>query len=191
MILAQSQGNKRFCAISYKSPTFDDLVFYLEKYNKGFVLQRVEPEQFTAMPDREDYDFINLATKIETRKNITQLMDDANVTRFSFIADVRDISETANVGLGTFIYPQVITYPGSVIGKDVIVHGKCLIAHRVNIQQGTFISGGVTVCGSCNIGRFSWIGAGVTIVDRISIPDYQWVGAGRTIISNKEFATTT
>lgn len=187
MILAESHNNKQLCAISYKSPTFDDLVFYLNKHREDISLQRIEPEQFIKMSHYGDYDFINLVTKMEARERVTQQMDDAKVTRFSFITDPKNIADTDNIGPGSFIYPQVVVYPSAVIDKDVMVHGQGLIAHKANIQQGVFISGGVTLCGSCDIGRFAWIGAGVTILDRISVPDYQWVMADRTIVSNKEF----
>lgn len=187
MVLTQSHDNKKLCAISYKSPTFNDLVFYLNKHSEAITLQRIEPDQFMNMSCYGDYNFINLVTKMEARQHVTQQMDDANVTRFSFITDPKNIADTGNIGLGSFIYPQVVMYPSAVVDKDIIVHGQGLIAHKATIQQGAFISGGVTLCGSCNIGRFAWIGAGVTVGDRISVPDYQWIMIGRSIVSNKEF----
>lgn len=179
-------SNKKFCAIAHNGLTFNDLEFYFKQRHQ-IILDRISPEDFDSMPNKDSYDFINLCTRSTARKNIVEQMTNHKVSKFSYIADPNTVANMDNIGLGVFLHLSVVTYASTVICDDVMVHGQGLVGHGGTIGQGTFIAGGVTIGGSSNIGRFCWIGIGTTIGDKVVVPDETWIAAGRVITSSKEF----
>ena len=67
MIISESHHQKKLCAISYETATFFDLKFYLQRLHER-ELHRIDPDQFSASTDKDQYDFINLGTKQNLRK---------------------------------------------------------------------------------------------------------------------------
>lgn len=179
MILKQNNCDV-FCAVSYESNTFCDLQFFLDE--SKVCLQRIDPESFVAGQRMIGAcNYINLLTKgMDHRQRICELFDTDNLDRFSFVHDTSTISG-ARIALGSFVYPLVAIYPNATIGPDVIVHSQSALAHAVEVGQGSFLSGAVTVGGSTKIGDYCVFGLAATVYDRIHITSHCHFGA-RTII---------
>ena len=164
--------SKIHTAVSYESPTFADLKYYLWQEH-AIELKRIEPEQLSVDHRRQ---YINLVVDTPKRKSVSAFLDDNCLDRFSYVHSTCIINDPVIHG-GVFIYPLVIIYSGTTIGKDVLIHGHSGIAHNVTIDQGTFLSGKVTIGGSAFVGKFCWMGMHAIISDKISIGDDVKIGA--------------
>lgn len=169
-----------FCAVSYESNTFRDLQFFLAE--SKVCLQRIDPESFLSGQRMIGAcNYINLLTKdMDGRQQICEIFDTDNLDRFSFVHDTSTISG-ARIGLGSFVYPLVSIYPNARTGPDVVIHSQSLLAHAVEVGQGSIFSGAVTVGGSTKIGDYCVFGLAATVYDRIHITSHCHFGA-RTVI---------
>ena len=168
-------------AISYQSPTFDDLECFISQHGK--TVTRVDPDEFLTHQSGAQGSYINLTTKFPLRQKVSQHLDLLQALRFSvfvscFVPDL-DVIEP-----GCFFYPFVWIYPLTRIGRDVILHSGTGIAHRTVIGQGCFISGQVGIAGSVNIGEYCSLGFRSTISDNIMIANNTYITIGATVISD-------
>lgn len=154
-----------YCAISYDSPTFHDLSFYMNLIDKK--IDRIDPDTFLKIDHKQSIRFINLVTRFPLRQKISQHINDLKADRFSFFGCT--ITNASNIQSGCFFYPDVTIYPSARIGHDVIIHSQSSICHNTNISQGSYLSPNVILCGSVNLGENCWMGAGSLVVDKISI----------------------
>jgi len=170
-----------YLAISYQSPTFNDLEFFMKHHGK--TVARVDPDEFLTCHEIVDSSYINLVTKFPLRQKVSEHLDILQAKRFSvfvscFVPVLDDIAD------GCFFYPFVWIYPLTRIGRDVILHSGTGIAHRTVIGQGCFISGQVGIAGSVNIGEYCSLGFRSTISDNIMIANNTYITIGATVISD-------
>lgn len=76
------------------------------------------------------------------------------------------------------------TIDDTIIGDDVKIDSLVVIAHNVEIGEGTMVVGGVAIGGSCKIGRKSYIAPQAIIKNQISIGDNSFVGMGECLASH-------
>ena len=173
-------GNGPYCAVSYDSPTFNDLHFYMGQL--GHELLRQDPQEFLLGDIDHNSQYINLVTKFPLRQEISQFLDKNLLSRFSFFASY--IPQLKNISSGVFVYTGVNIYPSAKIDSDVIIHSGCWIAHECNIQQGNFISGHVLVAGNSTLGKFCWVGADTLVIDKIYIANYTTINCRSLVIND-------
>lgn len=180
MIISNSE--KPYAAISYDTATFKDLRYWLHTFH-GIELNRFEPnEHVTDLPGC--YQYINLITKdFGLRQKITAMLDSQDQDRFNFVHPSASVDMELD-SAGIVIYPGTIIYPNAHIHRDVIIHGRSLVAHFCEIGTGTYLSGGVMIGGSTKIGSFCSIGLSATIYDGLSIASNVVVGPGTIIKKN-------
>lgn len=169
-------NDKPLCAISYDTKTFIILNNFI-KEETGVELHRIDPKEFIAAPTN-DYQYINLVIKdFEERKQVSNILDTLNLDRFTYIntdfarhTKLNVALNSISIGLGCMLYPGVWLYSGK-IGQDVIMHSWTKLAENVEIGDGCFLSGDVTIAGDCKIGNFCYIGTDVLFFDHVNIPD--------------------
>lgn len=167
-------------AISYNTATFADLKQFM--LGNDIELSRIEPAEFDQHADAT-HSYINLiVTDFGERKQVSNLLDQRELTRFSYIHPSSVIS--GSVASGCFIYPGVVVYTGTSLGQDVIMHASCAIGHRCVIGNGSFFSGGVVVGGSSTIGKFNKFMIGAIVHDKINICDDVTIGADSVVRKN-------
>jgi sugar O-acyltransferase (sialic acid O-acetyltransferase NeuD family) len=106
---------------------------------------------------------------------------------FPVIADPSAIiSESAEIGEGTFVGKGAIINADAKIGKMCIVNTRALIEHECEIGDFSHISVGSVLCGEVKVGRSVFVGANATVIQCRSIADNCMVGAGMTIRKNVE-----
>jgi UDP-3-O-[3-hydroxymyristoyl] glucosamine N-acyltransferase len=173
-----------YVAISYDTATYNDLRYFLEQ--DGIHLLRQDPDEFTSYYN-PDANYINLVTMVvEQRKTISRLLDERNLTRFSYIH--KTTTNSGQVESGCFVYPSSVIYAGAVINKDTIIHSMSAVGHNVTLGIGTYISGGVLIGGSARLGEFNQCMLGVIIHDKITICDHVMIGANTVI--RKDISTS-
>jgi UDP-3-O-[3-hydroxymyristoyl] glucosamine N-acyltransferase len=166
-----------YIAISYPTVTFEDLRYFLEQ--DGVQLLRQDPEEFTSHCD-PDANYINLViNQVEQRKTVSRLLDERNLTRFSYIH--KTSTNSGQIESGCLVYPGSVIYRGAVVKKDTIIHSISLIGHNVTVGMGSYISGGTLIGGSSTLGEFNRCMLGAIIHDKITICDNVLIGANTVI----------
>lgn len=173
-------GKGPYCAISYDSPTFNDLHFYMEQL--GCKLLRQDPQEFLSGDINHDIQYINLVSKFPQRQEISEFLDKNSLCRFSFFGCY--IPQLKNISDGVFVYPGVDIYPSAKIQSDVVIHSGCLLAHGSIISQGSFLSGHIAIAGGTTIGKYCWIGLNAMCIDNISIANHTTINSRSLVIKS-------
>ena len=74
-------GNGPYCAISYDSPTFFDLHFYMKQLGQD--LHRHDPLEFLKTEPNQNIQYINLITKFPLREEISEFLNKNSLDRFN------------------------------------------------------------------------------------------------------------
>jgi carbonic anhydrase/acetyltransferase-like protein (isoleucine patch superfamily) len=179
MILHNS--NKQYYAISYDTQTFNSIQSFMSKEN--IELFRISPEDFIQLRS-SDNQYLNLVIlDLNLRKQITELLDNANLDRFSYIHPSIDITNVS-IDAGVVAFPNSTFYQNLRICKDVLVHSHSLISYNTEIGKGTVISPSVSIAGSVTVGNFCFLGISSTIIDHITIQNNIFISAGAVVTTN-------
>ena len=170
-----------YYAISYQSPTFEDLNFFMNQAGKSVI--RIDPDKFLGLEHCNNGQYINLITRFPLRQKISEKMDSIHADRFSVFANCF-VPSSERVGKGCFLYPGVSIYPSTEIDQDVIIHANTLIAHGTQIGRGCFISGLVCIAGSVHIGEYCWLGVRTTVSDNVSLAKNTHTVIASTVVDN-------
>ena len=172
-----SNTTKPFAAISYDTLIFQDLLIFMQQENIKLI--RIDPTEFL-FNSSNDYQYINLVVRdTKERQQIVNHLDTNKLSRFTYIHP--NVINDGTVNPGCMIYPGTIIYRNALINKDVIIHSHCEAAHNVIINQGSYLSGRVTIGGSSVIGKFTNLMIGVIIYDKITVCDNVTIGAGTIV----------
>ncbi|KXY71825.1 MULTISPECIES: acetyltransferase [Bacillus] len=94
------------------------------------------------------------------------------------------ISESATIGRGTVIMPNVTINADTTIGSHVIVNTASVVEHDNCIGDFVHIGPNATLTGTVTIDDGTQIGAGATIIPNLIIGNWSMIGAGATVIHN-------
>jgi len=90
------------------------------------------------------------------------------------------VSETVQLGEGTFIGKGAIINTEAKIGKCCIINTKALVEHECCVADFSHIAVGAVLCGQVIVGKNAFIGANSTVIQNRNINDYEIVPAGYT-----------
>lgn len=111
---------------------------------------------------------------------------------FSSYIDCRAlVSPSAQIGLGSVIFPNVVLSCQTTIGELVFINCGSQIGHDAEVGDYTSIMANVDIGGGAKIGKNVLIGSGVTILPGVEIPDNVVIGAGSVVIRSIKFAEGT
>lgn len=91
------------------------------------------------------------------------------------------ISDTAQLGEGTFVGKGAIINADAKIGKMCIINTKALIEHECQIEDFSHIAVGAVLCGQVKVGKAAFIGANATVIQQIAVKPKEIVPAGVTV----------
>ncbi len=94
------------------------------------------------------------------------------------------ISETATLGYGNIIMPNVVINANANVDNFCIINTSSIIEHDTNINSYSSISPNAVVCGNCNIGEGVFIGANATLIHNINVKNWSVIAAGSVITKN-------
>jgi sugar O-acyltransferase (sialic acid O-acetyltransferase NeuD family) len=101
------------------------------------------------------------------------------------------VSESAQIGNGTYIQPHAIIWSLVQIGESVIISPSTMISHHTVVGRGCMISTLTSVGSDIQIGEGVSIGMGSTIMTGIrSIGSNAIIGAGSVVIIDVEADAT-
>ena len=91
------------------------------------------------------------------------------------------ISETAQIGEGTFIGKGAVLNADAKVGKMAIINTKALIEHESIVGDYVHIAVGAVLCGQVEIGNSAFIGANATVIQGMRVPPWGFVPAGDVV----------
>ena len=93
------------------------------------------------------------------------------------------VSPSANLGLGTFIGPNVVINAKADIGEGVIINTSAVIEHECVIGSFTHVAPRVVMGGACRIDSACLLGIGAVIRPQTTIGARTTVGAGSVVVA--------
>lgn len=99
----------------------------------------------------------------------------------SLVSLYANIGIDAQIGIGTFVAPNVYVGPQAAVGDNTILNTGSIVEHEAIIGNHTHIAPGSIICGRAKIGSNVFCGAGSTIIDKITICDNVTIGAGAVV----------
>ncbi len=91
------------------------------------------------------------------------------------------ISESAQIGEGTFVGKRAVINANALIGKMCIINTAAIIEHESVVGDFTHIAVGAVLCGRVTVGNSAFIGANATVIQEQNIDSGKLVPAGMTI----------
>lgn len=131
--------------------------------------------------DIHDQYIITVIRDLGLRKKLSQVLDNFNLTRATWIDPTAQVSSSAKILPGTWIGPFSSVFCNAIVGKDCIVAPYSMISHGVQIGQNTIVNPGTMIAGSTQVGSACTFGLRSTVLDHINICDNVYVGAGALV----------
>jgi sugar O-acyltransferase (sialic acid O-acetyltransferase NeuD family) len=94
------------------------------------------------------------------------------------------LSETIEIGAGTFVARQVSVNPFVKIGENCILNTSCVIDHECIIGDNVHIAPGAVLAGNVQVGNGAFIGANSVVKEGIIIGENAVIGAGSVVLKN-------
>jgi sugar O-acyltransferase (sialic acid O-acetyltransferase NeuD family) len=91
------------------------------------------------------------------------------------------VSNTAQVGAGSFLAAQCVVGPDARLGLSVIVNHGAVVDHDVAVGDFSHIAPRAALGGGARIGRRVLVGAGASVLPGITICDDVTIGAGAVV----------
>lgn len=91
------------------------------------------------------------------------------------------LSQSAQIGEGTFIGKGAVLNANASIGKMCIINTGAIVEHDCQVGDFSHISVGAVLCGEVTVGTSVLVGANATVIQCTSIGDRSTIGAGTTI----------
>jgi sugar O-acyltransferase (sialic acid O-acetyltransferase NeuD family) len=118
------------------------------------------------------------------REEIYNLISAKNRCVLKLISQTATISNTANIGTGTFVNKNVSINAFAKIGNNVILNTACIIDHDCVIGDSAHIAPGAVLAGNVIIGERTFVGANSVVKQGVIIGKDVIIGAGSVVISN-------
>lgn len=120
------------------------------------------------------------------RKSIFSKVKALNNLDFYIADGSSNISDTANIGIQSYIGKNTLLNSFSRIGVGCIINSNVVIEHECKIGNFTHIAPSSTICGNVTVGDNCLIGANSTILPNITIGNNVIIGAGSVVLNNIE-----
>jgi sugar O-acyltransferase (sialic acid O-acetyltransferase NeuD family) len=118
------------------------------------------------------------------RENIYQYFLEKNLNQINIIHNKSIISNTAKIGLSTFVNAGSIINSLSEIGFACIINTGAIVEHECKIGNYCHLAPGSVLAGNVSLGNNVFIGANAVIRQGLKIGNNVIVGAGSVVIKN-------
>lgn len=131
----------------------------------------------------DDYVFPAIGDN-EIRKSLIRFFESNHLNQCAIVEPSAMLSDSASVGLSTFISKNVAVNALASIGNGVILNTGCIIEHECVIDDFVHMAPSSVLCGNVEIGRGSFIGANSVIRPNTSVSSGVIVGAGSVVVKD-------
>jgi acetyltransferase-like isoleucine patch superfamily enzyme len=159
---------------------------FLSEINRTHSAEIITPEEFYAIADHSQYQYIIAVCKLANRKLLVDYVDQHNLDLITYIHDsvVQATVHQPVIGPGTFIFSHCTLLTYTSIGRHCIIGCYCLIGHYSNIGNNCQFRPGVLITGKANIGNNCMLNVKVAVTNKVSISDDIELMAFSTVIKN-------
>ena len=154
--------------------------YNIEKYWTKYKLKApVLGDINTYMPKKNEAILIGISD-IPFRNKVINILKDKNVHFAKYIHSSVLISDSAQIGIGTIIYPFCIIGPNTSIGDFNMITSYSFISHDCIVGNGNFFST-AGLAGRIKIGDNNFFGMRSTVIPNIIIGNYNIIQAGMIV----------
>lgn len=171
----------------YANKHFKIIAFFDDKYQSLDKHEEIYYGPISSIPilmKEVEFKLIIAIGNNVVRKKIVEQLHFNDDCYESVIHHTAVISESATIGRGTVIMPNVIINADTIIGRHAIVNTASVVEHDNCIGDFVHIGPNATLTGTVTIDDGTQIGAGATIIPNLVIGNWSMIGAGATVIHN-------
>jgi UDP-perosamine 4-acetyltransferase len=121
---------------------------------------------------------------VATRRKLFSTIQQRGFHWLSVVHPSVSLGSHTQFGEGCQIMAGVVIQCGTTLGNNVVVNTNASIDHDCYVQDHSFISPGVTLCGNITIQESAFIGANATILPGVHIGSNVIVGAGTVVVES-------
>lgn len=136
---------------------------------------------------KDEYNFIYQCGSVINHKSRDSWFMNALNNGFrpiSLISSFSYVHATAEIGLGSIIYPGVKIMPNVKIGINTIILPNSVINHDARIDDFSIINSSCVINGSVSIGKKCYLGSNTSIKEKVKISDEITVGMNTLVLSD-------
>ena len=104
----------------------------------------------------------------------------------TFIAPSAKVAASAKIGIGCFIWNNVVICANTEIGNHVVCQNNAVVGHDTKIGDYSILDEGVACCGFVTIGEKTAVHTGAKIAPHVRIGSNVMVGIGSIVIRDVE-----
>ena len=136
------------------------------------------------------YGFILGIGDNKIRAKVTKLLTEKEENIVTIFHPNSAISQSAKIGVGTFVSSGVHVNAQAKIGKAVIINTGAIVEHECKIDDYAHIAPGAVLAGNVTIGKHSFVGANAFVKEGTKIGNNVTIGAGSVVLNNVENGKT-
>lgn len=159
---------------------------FLSEITRTHLAEIITPEEFYAIADHSQYQYIIASCKLANRKMLVDYIDQHNLDLITYIHDsvvLPSIHEPV-IGPGTFIFSHCTVLTYTSIGRHCVIGCYCLIGHYSSIGNNCQLRPGVLITGKSSIGNNCMLNVKVTVTNKVLIGDNIELMAFSNVLKN-------
>ncbi|AXJ01657.1 sugar O-acyltransferase, sialic acid O-acetyltransferase NeuD family [Cyclonatronum proteinivorum] len=133
---------------------------------------------------QNDVQYIVGIANLKYRAPITQRFIDAGATFLTFVHPSAYVAESAIIGTGSVIAPNVNLGPMTTIGAFNMINARCSIGHDTKIGNFNFLSPNVCFSGGTQVGDGNLFGINSATIPGIKVGNRNKIMAGMILEKN-------
>lgn len=94
------------------------------------------------------------------------------------------MADSATVGEGTIVFPQVVINADAVVGDHVTLNVAATVSHDARVGDFATVGPGAHLAGNVTVGEGCFIGMGADVIQGVTIGDRSVIGAGAAVIDD-------
>lgn len=190
VILGSGPVSKYVISILFEKKINKQNIFLIDLFDKNHIKKKILGIPIYKHIDKFDFHeihnsvFLIANSKNEMRKFLINKLKDKKLSSTTLISKYSYVCQSAIIGEGSIICPNVYIGPNTIIGDNALIHANCNIDHDCVIANNVNLSPGVNLAGSVKIGDNVTIYTGSNIAPKITINNNIVIGIGSTILND-------
>lgn len=153
----------------------------------------LNPYQLNYMDSEEDLQLLKIIGqnmvfpsigKNQIREKLIAMFTLNSLHQTKIIDPSANVSETASIGLSTYIGKNTCINSLANIGNGVIINTSAVIEHECVIHDFSHVAPGAILAGGVTIGKKVFFGAGSVAKEGVKVGDNCIIGAGSVVLQN-------
>lgn len=110
-----------------------------------------------------------------------EYLSQSSLKPFSAIHATAFISDSAQIGAGTFVGPRAVVHVDAKVGLNAIVNTAAVVEHDCVLDDHAFVAPSSSLCGGAKVGVRGFVGTNATMLPLSSIGEDSILGAGSVL----------